>query len=84
MGGYVSTREAARRLGVSPATLRKYIREGLLLAGDYLQYVPGGSYRISAAALERLTAPAVPVAADDRREYICKQSAAQALRALGG
>lgn len=44
----VSVREAARLLGVTPRTVRRYAEQGILEAW---QYVPGGSWRIPVASL---------------------------------
>ena len=80
---YLGTTAAAKRLGVSPCTLRKYLREGTIPASDFVRYGSAGNYRISAAALDRLTAPAVPAPISDRRESCCRRAAAAALRVLG-
>jgi len=46
---FVSVHAAARRLGCSPATVRRWIHEGLL---DAFQPAPGKQFRIPLASLD--------------------------------
>jgi excisionase family DNA binding protein len=54
----VSTGEAAKRLGVAPATIQRWVDAGLLLA----ERTPGGHRRIHIAELRRLMAASRPAA----------------------
>lgn len=51
----VSLREAAERLGVSPRTMRRYVRDGTVSASQAVG-PHGPEYRIEAATLDRLAA----------------------------
>jgi excisionase family DNA binding protein len=56
-GSKITAREAATRLGVTPQTIRNYVRAGKL-EGDK---DAAGSWRVSAEAVERMsTRPALP------------------------
>jgi len=54
----VSTGEAAKRLGVAPVTIQRWVDAGLLLA----ERTPGGHRRINIAELRRLMAASGPAA----------------------
>jgi excisionase family DNA binding protein len=48
---WLSTKEAAERLGITTRTLHRYIKEGKIAAS---QIVPNGKLRISLESIDRL------------------------------
>ncbi len=48
---WLSTKEAAERLGITTRTLHRYIKAGKIIAS---QIVPNGKLRISLESVERL------------------------------